>query len=105
VLGMACVDGVNGIWISRLVQKADAVVAFCAFALMIGARHGLDADHLATIDSLTRCNGIDRPRLARLTGLCFSLGHGVVVLFVAIAAAVATSRWRTPEWLDVAGSF
>src|SRR5947207_12589902 len=74
--------------------------AFCVFALIVGARHGLDGDHLATIDSLTRYNGRDDPRLGRLAGLCFSLGHGAVVVCVALIAAMLAGRWTTPHWLD-----
>ena len=51
-------------------------------------RHGFDADHLATIDGLTRYNARANPRLARMAGALFSLGHGVVVLLVALVAGV-----------------
>jgi len=77
--------------------------ALCALALLLGAKHGLDADHLATIDGLTRCNARTNPRLARLCGTLFSLGHGAVVLIVAAVAGSLASRWQTPEWLEVSG--
>src|SRR2546423_14708068 len=48
-------------------------------------RHGLDADHLAAIDGLTRFNAQSQPRLARLCGALFALGHGVLVIIVALA--------------------
>jgi high-affinity nickel-transport protein len=53
-------------------------------AFVLGARHGFDADHLATIDGLTRGSAHTHPRLARSAGLLFSLGHGSVVLAVAL---------------------
>jgi len=77
--------------------------ALCVIALLLGAKHGLDADHLATIDGLTRCNARTNPRLARLCGTLFSLGHGAVVLVVAAVAGTLASRWQTPEWLEVSG--
>ncbi|MBS0320291.1 MAG: nickel transporter [Proteobacteria bacterium] len=76
----------------------------CAFAYVFGLKHGLDADHLATIDGLTRYNARANPRLARFAGALFSLGHGVVVVIVALAAATLASRWRTPGWLEITGA-
>jgi high-affinity nickel-transport protein len=77
--------------------------ALCALALLLGAKHGLDADHLATIDGLTRCNARTSPRLARFCGTLFSLGHGAVVLAVAAVAGSVASGWQTPEWLEATG--
>ena len=77
--------------------------ALCALAFALGLRHGLDADHLATIDGLTRHNAHQRPGLARLCGVLFSLGHGAVVLLVAIAAATLSARWQAPAWLELTG--
>ena len=47
---------------------------------VLGMKHGFDADHLATIDGLTRYNAHRNPRLARYCGTLFSLGHGAVVM-------------------------
>ncbi len=44
----------------------------------LGMRHGTDPDHLAAIDGLTRL----RPRSTN--GIFFALGHGVVVLTLAV---------------------
>jgi high-affinity nickel-transport protein len=79
-------------------------LALCALALVLGVRHGFDADHLATIDGLTRCNARANPRLARGAGALFSLGHGVVVALVAAAAGSIASGWQTPAWLEVTGA-
>jgi len=77
--------------------------ALCALAFVLGAKHGFDADHLATIDGLTRYNARSNPRLARFCGSLFSLGHGVVVLLVALAAGSLASRWHAPDWLELTG--
>src|SRR5512144_152413 len=42
--------------------------ALCAVAFLLGSKHGFDADHLATIDGLTRYNARANPRLARARG-------------------------------------
>ena len=78
--------------------------AICALAFTLGLKHGLDADHLATIDGLARGNAVRHPGLARFAGTLFSLGHGIVVIAVAIAASILTHQWATPEWLEVSGA-
>lgn len=70
----------------------------CLLALALGARHGLDADHLAAIDGLSRYNS--RSGVARRAGLLFSLGHGAVVIVAAVAVWFFSSRWETPTWLE-----
>ena len=72
------------------VPSLSELLALAVVALVLGMRHGVDADHLAAIDAMTRCNADARPALARRTGLWFSIGHGAVVL--AVAFAVALSR-------------
>ena len=71
----------------------------------LGMRRGVDADHLAAIDALTRCNAEARPALARRTGLWFSAGHGTVVLAVAFAVALAAPAWTAPGWLEPLGAW
>jgi high-affinity nickel-transport protein len=66
---------------------------------VLGMRHGLDADHLVAIDGLTRFNAGANPRLARVCGALFSLGHGVVVMLVAVAVALLAGRFTLPSWL------
>jgi high-affinity nickel-transport protein len=84
-------------------SAADAV-ALVVVVLLLGLRHGLDPDHLATIDGLVRCNAPSRPRLARFAGLLFSIGHGVVVTLVALAVATVANHWQAPGWLEPAGA-
>jgi nickel/cobalt transporter (NiCoT) family protein len=74
-------------------------------ALMLGIKHGFDADHLAAIDGLTRYNAQARPRLARLVGVLFSAGHGIVVVGVALAVSMLAQAWKPPQWLDSFGAW
>lgn len=78
-------------------------IALAMVALLLGVRHGFDADHLAAIDALTRHNASARPRLARLAGVLFSLGHGAVVVGVALAVSTFAGQWRPPLWLTSFG--
>ena len=74
-------------------------------ALLLGMKHGFDADHLATIDGLARFNARANPALSRLAGALFSLGHGGVVMAVSLAAATVASQWRIPDWLEAFGAW
>ncbi|MDY7577069.1 nickel transporter [Herbaspirillum sp. RTI4] len=84
-------------------ESSLALTSLMAFAVLFGIKHGFDADHLASIDGLARLQSRHgRTRLARLCGLLFSGGHGVVVLGAAWMFA-----WygigRLPYWLDSLG--
>ncbi|UCV03487.1 nickel transporter [Dechloromonas denitrificans] len=71
---------------------------------VLGMKHGFDADHLATIDGLTRYNARSRPGLARYCGTLFSLGHGAVVMAIALGVSAIAGQWTVPEWFAVLGS-
>ncbi len=86
-----------------MVELPTHWLALVAVVFLLGLKHGLDPDHLAAIDALTRCNAQRRPRLARSSGLLFSAGHGVVVTVVAILVATAALDWRVPPWLEDVG--
>ena len=71
---------------------------------VLGMKHGFDADHLATIDGLTRFNARARPGLARYCGTFFSLGHGAVVVAIALGVSAIAGHWEVPEWFGVLGA-
>lgn len=73
--------------------------------LLLGMRHGFDADHLAAIDGLTRYNARARPRLARAAGALFSIGHGLVVVSVALGVSMLAQAWHVPQWLEAFGAW
>ncbi len=70
---------------------------------VLGMKHGFDADHLATIDGLTRYNARTRPGLARYCGTLFSLGHGAVVMLIALGVSALAGQWVVPEWFGTLG--
>jgi high-affinity nickel-transport protein len=80
-------------------------LALAALVFVLGLKHGLDPDHLVAIDGLTRFNNQGDRRLARWCGALFSLGHGAVVILVAVAVGLATERWIVPAWLDDLGAW
>lgn len=81
------------------------LLAFGVLVFVLGLKHGFDADHLATIDGLTRFNSRSRPGLSRYCGVLFSLGHGAVVIAIALAASLLAQRWQTPQWLELFGAW
>jgi len=75
-----------------------------ALAFVLGLKHGMDADHLATIDGMTRFNfSAGRKCLARLCGFLFSFGHGIVVCVVAVAAGMLFRHASVPSWINDMG--
>ena len=79
-------------------------IALTSLVFVLGMKHGFDADHLATIDGLTRYNARGNPALARFCGALFSLGHGAVVLLIALLVSTLATQWKVPEWVDVFGA-
>lgn len=72
---------------------------------LLGLKHGFDADHLATIDGLTRINARQHNAFARYCGALFSLGHGAIVMLIAIVVSLASTRWQAPAWLELSGAW
>ncbi|UFP93375.1 hypothetical protein [Gloeobacter morelensis] len=72
--------------------------SFLFLALVLGMRHGMDADHLAAIDGLARVHP------GPWNGLLFALGHGAVVtlLAVGVGGAVAAVAGGWSPWLLIA---
>jgi high-affinity nickel-transport protein len=80
-------------------------LALLAVVYTLGLKHGMDPDHLATIDGIARGNAARNPRLARWSGFLFSAGHGVIVILVAIGVSLVAQQWQTPAWLDALGAW
>ncbi|MEY2631942.1 MAG: hypothetical protein RIR00_596 [Pseudomonadota bacterium] len=71
---------------------------------VLGMKHGFDADHLATIDGLTRYNTRADSPWARYCGVLFSLGHGAVVVAIALGVSTLARGWAVPEWFGTLGA-
>ncbi len=79
--------------------------ALAMLVFLLGIKHGFDADHLATIDGLTRFNARANPRIARYCGTLFSLGHGAVVVAIALVVSTLAQHWQVPSWIEAAGAW
>ena len=83
---------------------AESAAASAMLAFVLGNRHGLDADHLAAIDGLTRCNSSARRPLAAQCGVLFSAGHAGVILAMSGIFVAMSSHVAPPAWLETAGT-
>lgn len=68
----------------------------------LGFRHGLDPDHIAAVDSMTRMRySASAYWSARLTGFQFACGHSLTILL-----ATLIFYWQgiqLPQWVDALG--
>lgn len=87
-----------------LTPPPESLASLCGLVFLLGMKHGFDADHLATIDGMTRFNAPSNPTLAKYCGVLFSLGHGAVVIGIALTVSVFASNWQPPDWLNTLGS-
>jgi len=86
-------------------QLPSQWAGLCVLVFLLGLRHGLDADHLAAIDGLTRINQRRGRAFAPQCGMLFSLGHGIIVIGIALAVGIAQRSERTPGWLALSGAW
>ena len=98
------------VWIWALIALAGrpTLLGTAFLAYVLGLRHAVDADHIATIDNVVRklMQGGKRPYSV---GLFFSLGHSLSIA-LAVAAIAATNAARCskcglwPDWAIVESS-
>lgn len=76
--------------------------------LALGVRHGLDPDHLATIDGMVLRAVERRSPLAPWIGTLFSLGHGSVIVAISLAICffsggihLSPEVFGALEWLPI----
>ncbi len=69
--------------------------ALLTLAVALGLRHGVDPDHLAAID------GLSRLRPSRWNGVLFAIGHGILVTLLAVGVGGLLARTIGPyaPWL------
>jgi high-affinity nickel-transport protein len=75
-------------------------ISLILLVFVLGLRHGLDADHLACIDGLTRYNCRMNSPIARWVGTLFSFGHGLVVACIAVILGIFMKNFRIPELVN-----
>jgi high-affinity nickel-transport protein len=96
VLYAVLIAGNLAAWAAALILfRGQPVLLGTAFlAYSFGVRHGVDADHIAAIDNVTR-KLMQQGKSASCAGFWFSLGHASVVILASLALAAATSALET----------
>lgn len=79
-------------------------LALCGLAVVLGVRHGFDADHLVLINGFARRNASSQATVSKFAGVLFSLGHCSVVVAAACLTLVLAARWAAPNWLQYTGA-
>src|SRR2546427_8592824 len=96
---------VLGVAASILVGSVSFVLGGLGLvAFVFGLRHGVDADHIAAIDNVTR-KLIQEGKTPLTVGTWFSLGHSTVVVLMILGLVIATkSIVQAMPFLQVAGA-
>jgi len=69
--------------------------------LVLGLRHGLDPDHITVIDGYTYRLHEKKSLWSRWVGSLFALGHGAMVIVIALSLAILKNSFKMPAWLDI----
>jgi high-affinity nickel-transport protein len=107
VLGIAFILAIANIaaWLWALAAFAGQPVLLgtAALAYTLGLRHGLDADHIAAIDNVTR-RFMQEGKRPVAVGFFFALGHSAVVVVASAGVALAAGAFveRFAELREVA---
>src|SRR6202051_2143390 len=82
-------------WIWALIQFRDypVLLGTASLAYTFGLRHGVDPDHIAAIDNVTR-KLMQEGKRPLYAGFYFSLGHSTVVVLASIGVAVTAAAFK-----------
>lgn len=75
-------------------QTEAALLGTAALAYSFGLRHGLDADHIAAVDNVTR-KLMQEGKRPTAVGFFFALGHSLVVVLASILVAYAAKSFSS----------
>lgn len=81
-------------WAWLHLQNEAALLGTAVLAYSFGLRHGLDADHIAAIDNVTR-KLIQEGKRPVAVGFFFALGHSLVVVLASILIAYTAKSFTS----------
>lgn len=103
--GMVVLANVGAwVWAACLLGTSPLLLGTAGLAWVFGLRHGLDADHIVAIDTVTRKLMLSG-RPASRVGLFFSLGHSSVVIAATLLLALLPVRGVLEQWHLIGGVF
>src|SRR5215469_9855383 len=80
------------LWALAAFAGQPVLLGTAALAYSLGLRHGLDPDHIAAVDNVTRRLMQDGKRPVAV-GFFFALGHSTVVVVASAGVALATTAF------------
>jgi len=101
---LLAINGIAWTWAILALSDRPTLLGTALLAYVLGLRHAVDADHIATIDNVVRKLMQDGKRPLAV-GLFFSLGHSLSIAFAvgAIAAAAFALQGRFQEFKVIGG--
>jgi len=92
------------IWTFTMFHDRPLLLGNALLAYGFGLRHAVDADHIASIDNVTR-KFIQMGRQPLLTGFWFAIGHSMIVVLAALGTALLSQAMqdRFGAWRDIGG--
>lgn len=104
VLGLCLILANLALWVWSFVLLRDRplLLGNALLAYGFGLRHAVDADHIASIDNVTR-KFIQMGRQPLLTGFWFAIGHSLIVVLAALGTALLSQAMqdRFGAWRDI----
>src|SRR6476620_8961929 len=88
-------------WALAAFHDHPVLLGTCLLAYSFGLRHGVDADHIAAIDNVTR-KLMQEGKRPVAVGFFFSMGHSTIVILLSalVAIAAALVQNNLPQWED-----
>jgi nickel/cobalt transporter (NiCoT) family protein len=87
---LAAANAATWLWAVLLFDGQPVLLGTAVLAYSLGLRHGLDPDHIASIDNVTR-KLMQEGKRPVAVGFFFALGHSAVVVVASITIALAAS--------------
>ncbi|GBQ09345.1 HoxN/HupN/NixA family nickel/cobalt transporter [Swaminathania salitolerans] len=90
------------VWTFLLFRGHPLLLGNALLAYGFGLRHAVDADHIASIDNVTR-KFVQMGRMPVLTGFWFAIGHSLIVVLAALGTALLSHALqdRFGAWRDI----
>ncbi|WP_159084452.1 HoxN/HupN/NixA family nickel/cobalt transporter [Dongshaea marina] len=85
------------------IPSGSKLLVFCLLAFALGLRHGLDADHIAAIDNITRKMVADG-QSKYTVGIYFALGHSSVVFLMTLMIVIGVLTFKGNQTLADIGA-
>src|SRR5271169_4524714 len=101
---LVIINALAWIWAFIEFRNYPVLLGTASLAYTFGLRHGVDPDHIAAIDNVTR-KLIQEGKRPLYTGLFFALGHSTIVLIASllVTLSVAALQAKFESFKEIGG--